>query len=67
MNKSNPICDVHMYPKKPNVEFMFLWQQFLGGIMWFHLNGNYSSNKSRVIKYATLGSIIVDWVSGWRG
>jgi hypothetical protein len=56
-----------MYPKKPNVEFMFLWQQFLGGIMCFHLNGDYSNNRSRAIKDGTLGSKIVDWVNGGGG
>ncbi len=35
MSKNNPRCDVHMYPKKPNVEFLFLWLQFLGTVC-FH-------------------------------
>ncbi len=36
MSKNNSICDVHVYPKKPNVEFLLLWLQFLGGVMCFH-------------------------------
>jgi hypothetical protein len=24
-DKNNPRCDVHMYQKKPNAKFMFLW------------------------------------------
>jgi hypothetical protein len=36
MNKNNPRYDVRMYPKKPNAEFLFLWLQFLRGVMCFH-------------------------------
>ncbi len=36
MNKNNARCDVHMYLKKPNVEFLFLWLQFLRDVMCFH-------------------------------
>jgi hypothetical protein len=36
MSKNNPRCDVHMYPKKPNVEFLFLWLQLLGGVVCFY-------------------------------
>jgi hypothetical protein len=35
MNKNNARCDVHKYPKKPNAEFLFLWLQFLGGVVCF--------------------------------
>jgi hypothetical protein len=34
--QENQRCDVHMYPKKPNANFLFLWLQFLGAIVCFH-------------------------------
>jgi hypothetical protein len=36
MKKINPRCDIRMYPKIPNVRFLFLWLQFLGGVVCFH-------------------------------
>jgi len=47
MNKNNPRCDVHMNKKKPKAEFLFLWLQFLGGIMCFHLDVNFSQPKEK--------------------
>ncbi len=35
MDKNNPRCDVHMYPKKPNIEFMCLKPKNFGGCNLF--------------------------------
>jgi hypothetical protein len=40
MSKTNSKCDVHMYQKNSNVEFLFLWLQFFGGVTCFHPNNN---------------------------
>jgi len=37
MSKNDLGCDVHMYQEKPNAKNFYLWLQFLGGVMCFHL------------------------------
>jgi hypothetical protein len=55
MTKINPRCDVHMYNKKPNVEFLCFWLQFLGGIVCFRplKVGNYDVWVFKMLSWAT--------------
>lgn len=48
--KKNPRRDVHMYSKKPNVhaKFIFLWLQFLGGVVCFHLEDYQQINNGTI-------------------
>jgi len=50
MGKKIPRHDVHMYSKKPNVyaKFQFLWPQFLGGVVCFHLEGYQQINNGTI-------------------
>jgi hypothetical protein len=61
MNKNTSSCDVHVYQKNSNAEFLCLWLQFLGGVACFH----------PILSFGSLGCwrticILELWVLVWN-